>query len=130
MTEEGRFVTVHVATELLAELGKWSPPVQVQIIETPGYGTGYELTFRTVAPPEFWRVLSEIGQAVSPPVGEVKPLTGVCRPCRKGDHASHRGQGWGWVCIGCACAWTLNDSWDSAQWPQPWPEHDLPKETP
>ena len=39
-----------VATDLLADLGDWSQPVQVMIHETPGAGTGYELIFRT--PPE------------------------------------------------------------------------------
>jgi len=41
-----RQVTVLVATDLLPELGDWSDPVQVKLIETPGLGTGYELTFR------------------------------------------------------------------------------------
>jgi hypothetical protein len=41
-------VTVLVDTELLAELGDWSQPVQVKIIETPGAGTGYELIAREV----------------------------------------------------------------------------------
>jgi hypothetical protein len=44
--EGDRVVTVLVATELLAGLREWSQPVQVQIIETPGHGTGWELTFR------------------------------------------------------------------------------------
>lgn len=43
-----RVVTVLVSTELLAELGDWSPPVQVKIIETPGVGTGYEMIARSV----------------------------------------------------------------------------------
>jgi len=43
-------VTVAVATEFLAELGEWSEPVQVQIVETPGVGTGYEMIFRTHRP--------------------------------------------------------------------------------
>lgn len=43
---EDRVVTVLVSTELLAELGDWSQPVQVKIIETPGVSTGYELIAR------------------------------------------------------------------------------------
>jgi hypothetical protein len=41
-------VTVLVATELLGELGDWSQPVRVRVDETPGTGTGYEMTFQTV----------------------------------------------------------------------------------
>ena len=44
----GRTVTVLVATELLPELNAWSHPVQVQIVETPDIGTGYEMIFQTV----------------------------------------------------------------------------------
>ncbi len=50
MSFADRYVTVHVATDLLAELREWSQPVQVQVVETPGVGTGYEMTFRTVDP--------------------------------------------------------------------------------
>jgi len=42
-----RAVTVLVDTELLAELGEWSPLVQVMVKETPGVGTGWEMVFRT-----------------------------------------------------------------------------------
>jgi hypothetical protein len=41
-------VTVLVATELLGELGDWSQPVRVRVDETPGTGTGYEMTFQTL----------------------------------------------------------------------------------
>jgi hypothetical protein len=47
--EGDRMVTVLVATELLAELGEWSQPVRVQVIETPGRGTGYEMIFQAVS---------------------------------------------------------------------------------
>lgn len=46
--DRDREVIVLVATELLAELGQWSQPVQVQVIETPGEGTGYLMIFREV----------------------------------------------------------------------------------
>lgn len=46
MVEDG-VVTVLVSTELLANLGEWSEPVQVMVCETPGVGTGWELIFRT-----------------------------------------------------------------------------------
>jgi hypothetical protein len=44
--EGDTWVTVRVSTELLAELREWSQPVQARIIETPGSGTGWEMTFR------------------------------------------------------------------------------------
>lgn len=40
-------VTVLVSRELLAELGEWSAPVQVKVVETPGIGTGWEMIART-----------------------------------------------------------------------------------
>jgi hypothetical protein len=48
MTEQPT-VTVLVSRGLLKHLGEWSPPVQVRITETPGVGTGWEMTARTVA---------------------------------------------------------------------------------
>lgn len=50
MTESEHYVTVHVATDLLAKLREWSQPVQAQIQETPSYGTGYEMIFRVYEP--------------------------------------------------------------------------------
>jgi hypothetical protein len=44
--EGDRAVTVAVSTELLAELREWSQPVEVQVVETPGVGTGWEMIFR------------------------------------------------------------------------------------
>lgn len=52
MTTEAPTVTVLVSRELLEELGEWSPPVQVRIVETPGTGTGWEMTARTYQPVE------------------------------------------------------------------------------
>lgn len=46
MTEQPT-VTVLVSRELLEELGQWSAPVQVKIVETPGVGTGWEMIART-----------------------------------------------------------------------------------
>ena len=44
-------VTVLVSPELIAQMnGEWSAPVQVQIVETPGVGTGWEMTCRTYTP--------------------------------------------------------------------------------
>jgi hypothetical protein len=48
--EGEHWVTVKVSTDLLAGLREWSRPVQAQVVETPGHGTGYELTFREVQP--------------------------------------------------------------------------------
>lgn len=45
--EGDHVVTVHVSTELLAQMREWSQPVQAQIEETPGSGTGYRMNFRT-----------------------------------------------------------------------------------
>jgi hypothetical protein len=43
------YVTVTVSRELLGQVrGKWSPPVQLQIVETPGWGTGWEMRGRTL----------------------------------------------------------------------------------
>lgn len=40
-------VTVLVSPELIEQMkDEWSPPVQIQIIETPGVGTGWELIAR------------------------------------------------------------------------------------
>lgn len=41
-------VTVKVSPELLKQMGEWSEPVQVKIMETPGTGTGYEMIARRV----------------------------------------------------------------------------------
>lgn len=46
MTEHP-IVTVLVSRELLEQLGEWSEPVQVKVVETPGVGTGWELIART-----------------------------------------------------------------------------------
>lgn len=40
-------VTVLVSRELLEQLGEWSEPVQVRIVETPAIGTGWEMICRT-----------------------------------------------------------------------------------
>jgi len=40
-------VTVLVSSKLLRQLGEWSEPVEIRIVETPGLGTGYEMTART-----------------------------------------------------------------------------------
>lgn len=45
------YVAVAVSRELLAELGDWSQPVQARIEETPGVGTGWEMTFRRAPEP-------------------------------------------------------------------------------
>lgn len=48
MTEQPT-VTVLVSRELIDQIGEdWSGPVQVRIVETPGIGTGWEMTARTV----------------------------------------------------------------------------------
>lgn len=48
---ENPSVTVLVSPELIAQMdGEWSPPVQVQVIETPGVGTGWEMIARTYSP--------------------------------------------------------------------------------
>jgi len=45
---ENPSVTVLVSPELIKQMnGEWSEPVQVQITETPGVGTGWEMIFRT-----------------------------------------------------------------------------------
>lgn len=44
-------VTVLVSRELIEQLGDWSEPVQVRIIETPGIGTGWEMEARTCPQP-------------------------------------------------------------------------------
>ena len=43
-------VIVHFSTELLADLGEWSQPVQVKIVETDGIDS-YDMTFRMVEEP-------------------------------------------------------------------------------
>lgn len=51
-------MTVLVSPELIKQMnGEWSEPVQVQVIETPGIGTGWEMIARTYPPP------NEDGQA-------------------------------------------------------------------
>lgn len=49
LTINPQSVLVLVHRELLAELGEWSQPVQAMIIETPGEGTGWEMTFRAAS---------------------------------------------------------------------------------
>lgn len=50
---ENPTVTVLVSPELIAQMkDDWSPPVQVQIIETPGVGTGWELVARRIYAPD------------------------------------------------------------------------------
>ena len=44
--EGDRKVTVEVSVELLAELGEWSEPLEVRVEDTPGFGTGWEMTLR------------------------------------------------------------------------------------
>lgn len=41
-------VTVLVSADLVGQLNEWSEPVQIRIVETPGVGTGYEMTARKV----------------------------------------------------------------------------------
>ena len=46
--EGDHVVTVHVSTELLAELREWSQPVQAQIVDGgPSMNPRYTMNFRT-----------------------------------------------------------------------------------
>lgn len=54
-----RYVTVLVATELLAELGEWSEPLQVRVSRIDAAGRA-EMEFRRIPPPdEGWRLVEE-----------------------------------------------------------------------
>jgi hypothetical protein len=48
MSEGDQVVTVHVSTELLAELREWSQPVEAQIVDGgPDMHPRYTMNFRT-----------------------------------------------------------------------------------
>lgn len=51
-------VWVEVATELLAELGEWSEPVQVRIHDLRPNGQ-VQMEFRRPSPDEGWRIVDE-----------------------------------------------------------------------